>query len=70
MTHFILTSSRVLSVDLALVNILKVFTGRPRPCFFDLCGYPSENHVYGKFGQIGDVSKCSHSVGSSSDGNQ
>ena len=59
--YCILLSTRALSSVLLLVNILKVFTGRPRPCFFDLCGYPRTNHIYGVMGQIGVVSKCTNS---------
>lgn len=56
---------RILVNVLLSVCILKVFVGKPRPCFFDKCGYPiTDNvaHLYGLVGAEGDISKCTASV--------
>ncbi|KAK8813873.1 hypothetical protein WA556_000444, partial [Blastocystis sp. ATCC 50177/Nand II] len=55
---------RILVNVLLSVCILKVFVGKPRPCFFDKCGYPiTDNvaHLYGLVGVEGDISKCTAS---------
>ena len=50
---------------------LKNFIGRPRPCFFQMCGYENNTRVlengsvlvsYGTFGVLGSVSKCQGTV--------
>ena len=49
-----------------LCGTLKVVTGRPRPCFFDLCGYPGSvsngTRIYGTPGVVADISKCTKTV--------
>lgn len=51
----------------AICGGLKNVTGRPRPCFFELCGYPSsvENgtRIFGTIGVVADISKCTNKVG-------
>ena len=50
----------------AICGGLKNVTGRPRPCFFELCGYPSsvENgtRIFGTIGVVADISKCTNKV--------
>lgn len=50
----------------AVCGSLKNVTGRPRPCFFELCGYPSSSsngtRIFGTIGVVANISKCSNTV--------
>lgn len=50
----------------AIAAFIKNFEGRPRPCFFEECGYPATivdgTKVFGKFGALADISKCTASA--------
>lgn len=45
---------------------MKIYIGRPRPAFFDICGYPKVKignmEMYGIPGNVADISKCTASV--------
>ena len=51
----------------SITSVAKNVTGRPRPAFFDICGYPRSGlngtHMYGTLGQVANISKCTGTVG-------
>ena len=58
----ILLCLRIIADCWGYISLVKLFTGRPRPCFFDMCGYPKNGDIYGVFGRAGDISKCTARV--------
>lgn len=49
-----------------ITQTMKIYIGRPRPAFFDICGYPKVKignmEMYGIPGNVADISKCTASV--------
>ena len=64
--HFIMMYAISIIMTEAVCGGLKNVTGRPRPCFFEMCGYPSsvENgtRIFGTIGVVADISKCTNKV--------
>ncbi|KAK8796195.1 hypothetical protein WA171_004156, partial [Blastocystis sp. BT1] len=63
--HALLLCLRIMANCFGYINVLKLFTGRPRPCFFDMCGYPKSSKIpflYGTPGMQGDITKCTANV--------
>lgn len=63
--HAFLICLRIMANCFGFINLLKQFSGRPRPCFFDMCGYPGSSKIpflYGTSGMNGDITKCTANV--------
>lgn len=63
--HAFLICLRIMANCFGFINLLKQFSGRPRPCFFDMCGYPGSSKIpflYGTPGMNGDITKCTANV--------
>ncbi|KNB42928.1 lipid phosphatase [Blastocystis sp. subtype 4] len=49
-------------INESVTSVMKNVTGRPRPCFFERCGYPQSSvngtRIFGTIGHIVDMKKC------------
>lgn len=53
-------------INESVTSVMKNVTGRPRPCFFERCGYPQSSvngtRIFGTIGHIVDMKKCTGTV--------